>query len=169
MENINSLVQSPKRITVSTAGISDGIKRLGDDKAKFQLAVSLHSANQRKREEIMPIAHKYTVGDLSDAIKYYHEKTGSRITIEYLLLFDFNDSNKDVRDLAAFCLSFPVKINIIEYNEIDEIFYKRSTPERTKQFKSFLEDRNLIVNIRQSRGDDIYAACGQLANRAKTN
>jgi 23S rRNA (adenine2503-C2)-methyltransferase len=160
---------SPHRITVSTAGISDGIKRLGDDKVRFQLAVSLHTAIQKKREEIMPIAHKYPLDDLSLAIKYYHEKTGSRITLEYLLLLDFNDGNKDVRELAAFCLNFPVKINIIEYNEIDGISYKRSNPERTKAFKSFLEDRNLIVNIRQSRGNDIDAACGQLATKRKTN
>lgn len=159
---------SPQRITVSTAGISTGIRNLGDDHVKFQLAVSLHTANQKKRMEIMPVAKKYPLEELTAAMKYYHEKTNERITIEYLLLNDLNDSIKDAHELAVFCKKFPVKINIIEYNEVSGLAYKKSTEEKTKLFKAYLEDRNLLVNVRQSRGNDIHAACGQLAAQSKS-
>jgi 23S rRNA (adenine2503-C2)-methyltransferase len=156
---------SPQRITVSTAGITDKIRRLGDDRAKIQLAVSLHTANQEKRAELMPVAKKHTLAELSESLKYYHGLTKSRITIEYLLLSEVNDGIKDARELASFCLDFPVKINIIEYNEVKGIHFKRASAESTNAFRKFLEDRNLIVNMRQSRGQDIFAACGQLAGK----
>jgi 23S rRNA (adenine2503-C2)-methyltransferase len=161
------LGMSPQRITVSTAGIIPEIIKLGDAGIKFHLAVSLHTANQEKREQMMPVAKKYPLSELSEAIKYFHRKTRIRITFEYLLLHDFNDSIMDAGELAAFCLDFPVKINIIEYNEVPGINYKRSSAERMAAFKKFLESKNIIVNIRQSRGRDIAAACGQLANKEK--
>jgi 23S rRNA (adenine2503-C2)-methyltransferase len=156
---------SPQRITVSTAGIIPGIKKLGDDAVKFQLAVSLHTANQRKREQIMPVAKKYKLSDLSSAIKYFYNKTQSRITIEYLILKDFNDEENDARKLAEFCRSFPVKINIIEYNEVLSSGFQKSSTERMKKFSEYLKSKNMLVNIRQSKGCDIDAACGQLAHK----
>jgi 23S rRNA (adenine2503-C2)-methyltransferase len=156
---------SPQRITVSTAGVIPGIKRLGDDAVKFQLAVSLHTANQSKREQIMPVAKKYKLSGLSSAIQYFYNKTQSRIIIEYLLLKDFNDEENDARELADFCRSFPVKINIIEYNEVPSSGFQKSSPEQMKRFCQYLKNKNMLINIRQSKGCDIDAACGQLAHK----
>jgi 23S rRNA (adenine2503-C2)-methyltransferase len=156
---------SPKRITLSTSGLVPEIMRFADANCGVQLAISLHSANQQFRESIMPIAKKYPLADLVKALKYYHEKTSERITLEYLLMEDVNDTLDDARELAAFCKNFPVKINLIQYNEVDGIPYKKPAPEIVSEFGSFLENKNLIVNIRRSRGTDIAAACGQLANK----
>lgn len=156
---------SPHRITVSTVGIPSGIRKLGDDHHNFQLAVSLHSAIQGKRERIMPVAKKYKLDELSEAIQYFHLKTKARVTIEYLLLHDFNDTESDAKELAKYCKSFPVKVNIIEYNEVENDDFRKSLPSRTRDFCKILTDKNMIVNKRQSRGGDIAAACGQLAKR----
>lgn len=156
---------SPKRITLSTSGLVPEIMRFADEDCGVQLAISLHSANQQFRESIMPIAKKYPLADLVKALKYYHEKTSERITLEYLLMEDVNDTLNDAQELAAFCKNFPVKINLIQYNEVVGIPYKKPSPEIVTDFGSFLENKNLIVNIRRSRGTDIAAACGQLANK----
>jgi 23S rRNA (adenine2503-C2)-methyltransferase len=163
----DGLGYSPSRITISTAGIVKMIRKLADDGTKCNLAVSLHTADNFKRDQIMPLNKSNPLGELSGAIKYFHQKTGTRINYEYILLKDFNDTLKDARQFAEFCKVSPCKINLIEYNEVKGSPFKRSTPERTKSFREFLESRNLIVNLRKSRGADIDAACGQLAGNVK--
>ncbi len=160
------LGMSPKRITVSTAGIAKMIKQLGDDEVKFNLALSLHAATDAKRNEIMPINETNSLEALSEALVYFYEKTGSRITFEYIIFKDFNDTLEDAKDLAAFTKAVPCKINIIEYNPIDDAKFQKADEEKTDKFATFLENTfNLIVNVRRSRGKDIDAACGQLANK----
>ena len=163
----NGLAMSPQRITVSTAGISKMIKQLGDDNIRFNLAISLHTANNNKRNEIMPINKKDSLNDLIEAIKYFHEKTKQRITFEYILFKNYNDSIDDANEFALFCKNFPVKINIIEYNNVVDTPFRRADKSHTEEFVKLLESRNIIVNLRKSRGKDIDAACGQLANKLK--
>ena len=159
------LGMSPRRITISTAGIAKAIKRLGDDEVKFNLALSLHAANDKKRSEIMAINDSNNLESLAEALIYFHEKTGSRVTFEYIIFRDFNDCIEDAQELAVFCKNVPCKINIIEYNPIDDGRFQQADPAKVDAFKDFLEERNLIVNVRRSRGKDIDAACGQLANK----
>ncbi len=161
----DGLGMSPRRITISTAGIAKMIKQLGDDEVKFNLAVSLHAANDEKRSKIMPINESNTLEALADALIYFHEKTGTRITYEYIIFKDFNDEIQDAAELAEFCKHVPCKINIIEYNSIDGGIYQQADPKKVDAFADYLEERNIIVNIRRSRGKDIDAACGQLANK----
>jgi len=156
---------SPQRITVSTVGIPAKIIKLADDDARFNLALSLHSANGTKRNMIMPVNKAYPLSALIEAFTYYHEKTNNRITIEYILFNNFNDSIEDADHLLKFCKNFPVKINIIEYNTIEGSEYTGSTEEKLIRFKEYLESKNLLVNVRYSRGKDISAACGQLINK----
>ncbi|MBL0315534.1 MAG: 23S rRNA (adenine(2503)-C(2))-methyltransferase RlmN [Flavobacteriales bacterium] len=159
------LGMSPQRITISTAGVAKMIRKLGDDQVKFNLALSLHAANDEKRNKIMEINESNNLETLMEALCYYYEKTGTRVTFEYIIFRDFNDSIKDAHELANYCKSLPVKINIIEYNPIDDGEYQQASPERVDAFAKFLESKNLIVNVRRSRGKDIDAACGQLANK----
>ena len=154
---------SPRRVTLSTAGLVDGINRLAGDKVKFDLAISLHTANNEKRSRIMPVNKTNPLPALSEAIQNFHRETGLRITYEYLLMRDFNDGMKDASELVEFCKITPCKVNLIEYNEVPGAAQKKTPPERMKAFVDFLESRNMIVNIRRSRGQDIDAACGQLA------
>lgn len=161
----DGLAMSPYRITLSTSGIVEGIKRLADDNVRFNLAISLHSAINTTREKLMPINRAYPLPLLAEAIKYFVEKTGTRPTFEYLLLKGVNDSIDDAKALAVFCRQFPVKINIIEYNEVDNAPYHHSPDANRDQFVRFLESKNIIVNVRRSKGKDIDAACGQLANK----
>jgi len=156
---------SPQRITISTVGVPKIIRQMADDMVRTHLAVSLHAPTDIKRDQIIPFNQRHPLSDLTNALKYYHEKTGSRFTLEYLLLKEFNDSLADARALAEFCRNFPVKINLIEYNPVEGLDYKRSEIRKMKEFLNFLESRNLVVNVRQSRGKDIDAACGQLAGR----
>jgi len=161
----DGLGMSPKRITVSTAGIAKLIKRLGDDQVKFNLAVSLHAANDEKRSKIMPINDQNNLEILAEALKYFYERTETRVTFEYIIFKDFNDEIQDAQELAEFCKHIPCKINIIEYNPIDDAEFQQASTKKVDAFAAFLESRNLIVNIRRSRGKDIDAACGQLANK----
>jgi 23S rRNA (adenine2503-C2)-methyltransferase len=161
----DGLGMSPKRITVSTAGIAKLIKRLGDDQVKFNLAVSLHAANDEKRSKIMPINDQNNLEILAEALKYFYERTETRVTFEYIIFKDFNDEIQDAQELAEFCKHIPCKINIIEYNPIDDAEFQQASTKKVDAFAAFLENRNLIVNIRRSRGKDIDAACGQLANK----
>ena len=161
------LEMSPRRITLSTAGLPHMIKRLADDDVKFNLAISLHSAINEVRNTIMPINKTYNLEDLSEAIMYFVEKTDSRPTFEYLLLKNINDSIDDAKALAHFCKSFPVKINIIEYNPTEKDKYQKANLDKLEAFTKYLESKNIIVNVRRSRGKDIDAACGQLANKKK--
>ncbi len=159
------LAMSPKRITVSTAGIAKAIKRLGDDEVKFNLALSLHAANDAKRNHIMAINETNNLAVLAESLRHFVDKTGTRPTFEFIVFKDFNDGLEDARELAQFCKHIPCKINLIEYNPIDDGEFQQTTPERLDDFVALLEDRNLIVNVRRSRGKDIDAACGQLANK----
>jgi 23S rRNA (adenine2503-C2)-methyltransferase len=159
------LGMSPRRITISTAGIAKMIRKLGDDKVKFNLALSLHAANDEKRNKIMEINETNNLVELAESLRYFHEKTNSRVTFEYIIFKDFNDSMDDARELAQFAKCVPCKINIIEYNPIENGEFQQAEARKVDEFANFLESKNLIVNVRRSRGKDIDAACGQLANR----
>ena len=161
----DGLGMSAKRITISTAGIHKKIISLADDKVKFNLALSLHAANDEKRNKIMPINESNSLNSLKEAMIYFSEMTGTRPTLEYIIFKDFNDEISDAEELVQFAKSFPSKINIIEYNSIDVGKYQQATVKKVDAFASYLESKNLIVNIRRSRGKDIDAACGQLANK----
>ena len=163
----DGLGMSPRRITVSTAGIAKMIKQLGDDDVKFNLAVSLHAANDKKRSEIMEINDSNNLETLSEALRYFYDKTGTRVTFEYIIFKDFNDKLEDAQELAEFAKCVPCKINIIEYNPIDDGGFQQASVERVDAFANYLENKNLIVHVRRSRGKDIDAACGQLANKNK--
>jgi len=156
---------SPQRITISTAGIVEGIKQMADENRPYHLAVSLHSAIENKRKSMMPVAKKYPLLQLTEALKYYFAKTHNRITIEYILFEKMNDAIEDADALARFCRNFPVKINIIPYNSTSDGVYHKSKPEPTGKFVDFLKNKNIIVNLRTSKGGDIQAACGQLAQK----
>lgn len=160
---------SPKRITVSTAGIAKMIKKLGDDEVKFNLALSLHAANDTKRNEIMPINESNSLKNLSESLQYFYKKTGNKITFEYIAFKGFNESQQDAKELWEFTKRIPSKVNIIEYNPISEADYVNADPAALEKFAGFLEDRGVIVNIRRSRGKDIDAACGQLAIKTNNN
>ena len=161
----NLLNFSPQRITISTAGVVPGIKKMADENSPYQLAISLHSAIENKRKQMMPVANKYPLTTLTEAMIYYHKKTNNRITIEYILFAGINDGNEDADSLAKFCRSFPVKINLIPYNSTSDTTFRKSDSQRSKSFADFLESKNIIVNLRKSKGADIQAACGQLANQ----
>ena len=156
---------SPRRITVSTAGIAKMIKKLGDDEVKFNLALSLHAANDEKRNKIMAINESTNLAALSQALVYFQSKTGRRITFEYIVFNDFNDELSDAKELAEFCKAVACKINLIEYNPIEGGNFRNAKKDKIDKFSEFLESRNLIVNVRRSRGKDIDAACGQLATK----
>ena len=161
------LSMSPKRITVSTAGIAKMIKKLADDEVRFNLAISLHTSDDKKREEIMPINKSINLEELKESIKYFFEKTGTRITYEYILFKDINDSLDDAHELVKFCKSTPCKVNLIEYNSVDNIPFQKASNNKTEKFINFLNEKNVIVNLRRSKGKDINAACGQLVNKLK--
>ncbi|MCQ2959344.1 MAG: 23S rRNA (adenine(2503)-C(2))-methyltransferase RlmN [Bacteroidales bacterium] len=167
LTNPQTVGLAPSRITLSTSGIIKNIIKLADDKFACNLAVSLHAPKDMLRSQIMPINKTNPIAKLSDALAYYHEKTGGRITIEYLLLKGVNDSIQNARDLAEFTKRFPVKINVIEYNPHDASSYKKSDRQTLDEFVGFLKKLNLIVNVRYSKGKDIAAACGQLAAKNK--
>ncbi|MGM0504990.1 MAG: 23S rRNA (adenine(2503)-C(2))-methyltransferase RlmN [Bacteroidota bacterium] len=161
----NGLGMSPQRITLSTVGLPRMIKKLADDQVKFSLAVSLHSAHNKKRSDFMPVNRRNSLEDLRDALVYFNQKTGQRITFEYLLMDGINDSLKDAQEFAEYCKNFPVKINVIEYNSTSDKRFRKSSNETFDQFVTFLKSKNLVVNVRRSRGQDIDAACGQLAGK----
>jgi 23S rRNA (adenine2503-C2)-methyltransferase len=160
------LGMSPKRITLSTAGIAKMIEKLADDQVRFNLALSLHAANDAMRDRIMPINESNNLEALKAALQYFYKKTGNRITLEYIAFNEENDTPEDARQLIKFAGSFPCKINIIEYNPIDQASFTKSNENRLEAFRAILEEKGLVVNIRRSRGKDIDAACGQLANKS---
>ena len=159
------LGMSPRRITVSTAGIAKMIQKLGDDQVKFNLALSLHAANDTKRNQIMPINESNTLQALKAALLYFFEKTGNEITLEYIVFNKFNDTLEDARELYEFAKGIPCKINLIEYNPIAQSSFVNAEADAIAKFSAFLESKRMIVNIRRSRGRDIDAACGQLAGK----
>jgi len=173
MESIAMLTESwglqlsPQRITVSTAGIAKMIRRMADDQTKVNLALSLHAADDRKREEIMPINEQNNLEVLMDSIAYFYQKTGNRISYEYIAFDQFNLGQQDAQNLASLCRRFPVKVNIIEYNPVDGTSFARASEQEVNQFARYLRQKEIMVTVRKSRGKDIDAACGQLANKEK--
>lgn len=163
----DGLGMSPKRITVSTAGIAKMIKQLGDDAVKFNLALSLHAANDEKRNQIMPINESNSLKNLAESLNYFYRKTGTRVTFEYIVFYNFNDTLQDAKELWEFTKKVPAKINIIEYNPIAEANFTNTDPQTLDKFAGFLDSKGVTVNIRRSRGKDIDAACGQLAGKEK--
>lgn len=162
----DSFGMSPKRITVSTAGVAKMIKKLGDDGVRFNLALSLHASNDIKRNEIMEINETNNIKSLTEALNYFYAKTKSAITLEYVLLNGVNDSLQDAKELAEIYKRIPVHtINVIEYNTVDGIAFTKSDENNTEAFVKYLSGRKVNVHIRRSRGKDIDAACGQLANK----
>lgn len=155
---------SPSRITVSTAGVSKMIKKLGDDQVRFNLALSLHAANDKKRNEIMPINESNHIKVLIEALNYFYKKTKNPVTFEYILFKDFNDSIEDADELIKICRQVPAKVNIIEYNPIELATFAKPDEQKVNAFMQYLDHNRVNARLRRSRGKDIDAACGQLAN-----
>ena len=163
----HGLGMSPKRITVSTSGLPKMIDKLADEDLRIGLALSLHSAIEEKRNQIMPFSNKFPLSDLLDSLKYWYDKTRSRITLEYIIWKGINDRKEDIDALVKFCMQVPVKVNLIEYNSIDDGIYQQAHEAATNKYIVALENAGIVVNVRRSRGKDIDAACGQLANKNK--
>lgn len=159
------LAMSPKRITVSTSGVPKMIKKMADDKVRFKLAVSLHSAIDEVRTKIMPFNETFPLADLRAALVYWYEKTKSRITYEYVVWKGINDNIEAIEALVAFCKFAPAKVNLIEYNPIDDGMFSQASKAAIDLYVSTLEQHHITVTVRRSRGKDIDAACGQLANK----
>jgi 23S rRNA (adenine2503-C2)-methyltransferase len=157
------LGMASKRITVSTAGIAKMIKKLGDDGVKFNLALSLHAANDTKRNQIMPINESNSLENLREALKYFYQKTKNKVTYEYIVFYKFNDTIQDADELYRFTRHLPAKVNVIEYNPIAESNFVNTDGKTLDKFCQYLENKGVVVNVRRSRGKDIDAACGQLA------
>lgn len=165
----DGLGMSPRRITVSTAGVAKMIRQLGDDKVKFKLALSLHAANDQKRNEIMPINESNNLKELISALNYFYKQTKSEITLEYILFQNFNESLADADDLIKVYRQVPADlVNIIEYNPIEMATFKKPLEPVVDQFMAYLEKNKVNARLRRSRGKDIDAACGQLANKDLT-
>ena len=160
------LGMSPKRITVSTSGVPKLIKKMADDAVKFKLAVSLHSAIDEIRTSIMPFNATFTLSDLREALVYWYQKTKSRITYEYVVWEGINDKRKDIEALIEFCRFAPSKVNLIEYNPIDDGEFQQASNKAIDLYVELLEKNGIVVTVRRSRGKDIDAACGQLANKS---
>ncbi|MHC5354390.1 dual-specificity RNA methyltransferase RlmN [Myroides sp. LJL115] len=160
------LAMSPKRITVSTSGLPKMIKKLADDQVKFKLAVSLHSAIEETRNKIMPFTKNFPLTDLRESLEYWYSKTKSRVTFEYVIWKDINDDQKSIDALVKFCKYVPSKVNLIEYNPIDDGEFQQASESATQAYIDALEANNITVVVRRSRGKDIDAACGQLANKS---
>lgn len=160
------LNMSSKRITVSTSGVPKMIKILADQNAKFNLAVSLHSARNEVRTKIMPFNKSFPLEDLQESLEYWYDKTKRRITYEYLIWKDINDKQEDIEALVEFCQAVPCKVNVIEYNPIGDPRFQQADASVTTRYQHALENAGITVTVRRSRGRDIDAACGQLANKS---
>ena len=162
------LGMSPKRITLSTIGVPKLIKKMADDGVRFGLAISLHSAIEEKRAKLMPLAHRSTtLVDLRESLQYWYAKTCRGVTFEYVIWRDINDTEEDAIALAKFCGAIPTKVNIIQYNPIDNGPYTQASQSAVDMYKRILEERRIVATVRHSRGQDIDAACGQLANKTE--
>jgi 23S rRNA (adenine2503-C2)-methyltransferase len=159
------LGMAQKRITVSTSGISKGIMRLADENMNFNLALSLHAAIDEKRDQIMDINRSNNIASLVEALNYFHDKTGNKMTFEYILFDRFNDSIEDANHLIALCARVPAFVNIIEYNNVEGVTLRKAKSDRRDAFVAHLRNNGINAAIRRSRGKDIDAACGQLANK----
>ena len=162
----DGLFMSPRRITVSTAGVAKQIKKLGDDQVRFKLVLSLHAANDAKRNKIMPINESNNIKALIEALNYFYKQTGNEITLEYILFKDLNDSKQDAEELVKVFRQIPADlVNIIEYNTIDAFKFTKPDEDDIQRFMNILEANHVNARLRRSRGRDIDAACGQLANK----
>lgn len=159
------LAMSPRRITLSTVGIPKMIKKMAEDEVKFNLAVSLHSAIDEVRSKMMPINNSADLSELLESLQYWYHKTGRMITFEYVVWKNINDKKKDIDALVDYCKKVPSKVNLIEYNAIDDGEFQQASNSAIDYYVRTLEKNNITVNIRRSRGKDIDAACGQLANK----
>ncbi len=159
------LGMSPRRITVSTSGIPKMIRMLADDDLRVKLALSLHSAIESKRNEIMPFSDKFPLTDIMESLQYWYQKTGSVITFEYCVWKGINDTDEDIRALIKYCKQVPSKVNLIQYNPIGDGKYDKCNKQAEENYVRQLENAGVTVMIRKSRGGDIDAACGQLANK----
>ena len=159
------LGMSPKRIILSTSGIPKMIKKLADDDVKYGLAISLHSANQSIREQIMPFTKKFPIDELLNSLQYWYKKTKNPVTFEYVVWEGINDKSEDINSLIEFCRKIPSKVNLIEYNSIGNLDFIQASKSKIINYKKALEKANITVTVRSSRGEDIDAACGQLANK----
>tara|TARA_B100001996_G_scaffold328769_1_gene276146 strand:- start:115 stop:1152 length:1038 start_codon:yes stop_codon:yes gene_type:complete len=162
----NGLGMSPRRIVVSTSGVPKMIKKMADENVKFKLAVSLHSAIDNIRTSIMPFNEKMNLSELKLALKYWYNKTKQIITYEYVIWKGINDTVEDAKSLVDFCKFAPSKVNIIQYNSIDNNRFSQASKDSIDLYQNMLERNNINVTIRRSRGQDIDAACGQLANKS---
>lgn len=160
------LGMSSKRITVSTSGVPKIIKKMADDQVKFNLAVSLHSAIDKVRTSIMPFNETFPLHDLAESLIYWYEKTQRHVTYEYVVWDGINDKKEDIKALINFCKHIPCKVNLIEYNPIDDGEFQQASSRAIDNYISNLEMHDIVVNVRRSRGKDIDAACGQLANKS---
>ena len=160
------LGMSSKRITVSTSGVPKIIKKMADDEVKFNLAVSLHSAIDEVRTSIMPFNETFPLKDLGESLVYWYEKTQRLVTYEYIVWDGINDKKEDIIALINFCKLIPCKVNLIEYNPIDDGEFQQASSRAIDNYISNLEMHDIVVNVRRSRGKDIDAACGQLANKS---
>ena len=168
IEKISSdkgLNMSQKRIVVSTSGIPKMIKKLADENLKVNLALSLHSAIEETRNKIMPFSKKFSLIEIKESLLYWYSKTQRRITFEYIVWKDINDGVDDINALVNFCKSIPSKVNLIEYNPIGDEFFRSASQNSINLYKDLLEKNKITVTVRRSRGKDIDAACGQLANK----
>lgn len=165
----SGLGMSSRRITLSTSGLPKLIKKMADDEVQFNLAVSLHTAIQATREQIMPFAEKFPLEDLLASLEYWFEKTGKRVTYEYVVWKGINDNIEHIRALVNFCKKVPSKVNLIEYNAIGDDKFKQADPAIVDQYIEYLTAARITATIRRSRGKDIDAACGQLANKNQKN
>ncbi len=156
---------SPKRITVSSAGIPKIIKKMADMKVNFNLAISLHSAIQKKREMLMPFSNKINLDELLKSLIYWYDKVRKITTFEYIIWENINDSLEDIEELVKFCKKVPSKVNIIEYNHIGDKNYRSASKEKILNYQKYLDKNKIINTIRYSKGNDINAACGQLARK----
>ena len=156
---------SPRRITLSTVGISKMIYKLADEGLKLNLALSLHAADDKKRSEIMPINDQNDLQSLMSALQYFYEKLHTKLSFEYIAFQGFNDGLSDAKKLTSLCSRFPVTINIIEYNPVANVSFIKSEEARIDEFAKTIRDKGIMVTLRRSRGKDIDAACGQLANK----
>ncbi len=157
---------SPRRITVSTAGISKMITKLADEELGVKLALSLHEADNAARSAIMPINDSNPLEDLASALAYWYNITKSRPTLEYTVIDGVNDTELSAQNLIKFAKKFPCKVNLIEYNPIQQASFLPTAENNLENFAKTLENAGVIVNVRRSRGKDIDAACGQLINKS---
>jgi 23S rRNA (adenine2503-C2)-methyltransferase len=163
--SVEGLGMAPRRITLSTVGIPKMIRKMADDEVKFNLAISLHSAINETRSRLMPINEVNPLEDLADALSYWYSRTKRKVTYEYVIWAGINDDERHAKALAKFCKIIPSKVNLIQYNPIDEGEFRQASQEAVDLYLRVLESQDIIAKVRKSRGQDIDAACGQLANK----